>query len=92
MGEKYFLKLYVTGETAASRKMVDQLQKILKHEYQDRYSLAVIDILKNPELAEEDKILATPTLIKKLPPPIKKIIGDLSTKDKVFKGLALQTK
>lgn len=65
------------------------LNTILEQEFQGVYALKVIDVLKNPQLAEEDKILATPTLAKILPPPVRKIIGDLSDREKVLIGLDL---
>ena len=63
------------------------LNSILEEEFQGVYALKVIDVLKNPQLAEEDKILATPTLSKILPPPVRKIIGDLSDRERVLNGL-----
>ena len=85
--KKYVLKLYVLGETDNSRKAIRNIEEILKSELKDIYSLEVIDILKNPQLAEDDKITAVPTLIKVLPDPVRKIIGDLSQKDKVLLGI-----
>ena len=89
MAAKCILKLYVTGQTANSQKAIETLEKVLAMELKGAYSLQVIDVLKNPQLAEEDKILATPTLTKVLPPPVRKIIGDLSDVDKVLLGLDL---
>lgn len=86
---KFVLKLYITGQTPASARAVANLQKICKQELDDRYELQIIDILERPQLAEDEKILATPTLIKELPPPLKRIIGDLSDKEKVLLGLDL---
>lgn len=65
------------------------LKNILEQEFKGVYTLKVIDVLKNPQLAEEDKILATPTLSKILPPPVRKIIGDLSDRERVLIGLDL---
>jgi len=73
-----FFKLYVTGQTATSVRAIKNLQNILKNELKELYELKIIDVLKNPRLAEEEKILATPTLTKILPRPIRRIIGDLS--------------
>lgn len=84
----YVLKLYVAGNTPHSVKALKTLKTILE-EFQGVYALKVIDVLKNPQLAEEDKILATPTLSKVLPPPVRKIIGDLSDREKVLIGLDL---
>jgi len=89
MASKYVLKLYVLGQTANSQKAIKNLNALLKNELKDLYTLKIIDVLKNPGLAEEDKILATPTLTKALPLPIRKIIGDLSDKEKVLLGLDL---
>ena len=89
MESKYVLKLYVTGQTSSSKKVIKNLENILKHELKGMYQLKVIDILKHPRLAEEDKILATPTLTRVLPPPIRRIIGDLSNKERVLLGLDL---
>ncbi|MBE9189361.1 circadian clock protein KaiB [Gloeocapsopsis crepidinum LEGE 06123] len=85
----YVLKLYVTGNTYRSVQAIKTLKKILEEEFQGVYALKVIDVLKNPQLAEEDKILATPTLAKILPLPVRKIIGDLSDREKVLIGLDL---
>ena len=89
MPVKYVLKLYVTGLTPRSQDAVKNLKKILNEDYKGVYSLRVIDVVKHPNLAEDDKILATPTLIKILPPPVRRIIGDLSNKEKVLLGLDL---
>jgi circadian clock protein KaiB len=85
----YVLKLYVAGNTPNSVRALKTLKDILEQEFQGVYALKVIDVLKNPQLAEEDKILATPTLAKVLPPPVRKIIGDLSDREKVLIGLDL---
>ncbi|MGK7888475.1 MAG: circadian clock protein KaiB [Leptolyngbyaceae cyanobacterium] len=85
----YILKLYVAGNTPNSIRALRTLNSILEQEFQGVYALKVIDVLKNPQLAEEDKILATPTLAKILPPPVRKIIGDLSDREKVLIGLDL---
>jgi circadian clock protein KaiB len=85
----YILKLYVAGNTPSSIRALKTLNNILEEEFQGVYALKVIDVLKNPQLAEEDKILATPTLSKILPPPVRKIIGDLSDRERVLIGLDL---
>lgn len=85
----YVLKLYVAGNTPNSVRALTILKNILEQEFKGVYALKVIDVLKNPQLAEEDKILATPTLAKILPPPVRKIIGDLSDREKVLIGLDL---
>ncbi|MFM7365728.1 MAG: circadian clock protein KaiB [Cuspidothrix sp.] len=85
----YVLKLYVAGNTPNSVRALKTLKTILEQEFQGVYALKVIDVLKNPQLAEEDKILATPTLSKILPPPVRKIIGDLTDRERVLIGLDL---
>jgi len=85
----YILKLYVAGNTPNSMRALNTLKGILETEFKGVYALKVIDVLKSPQLAEEDKILATPTLAKILPPPVRKIIGDLSDREKVLIGLDL---
>ena len=85
----YILKLYVAGNTPNSMRALKTLRNILDTEFQGVYALKVIDVLKNPQLAEEDKILATPTLSKILPPPVRRIIGDLSDRERVLIGLDL---
>jgi circadian clock protein KaiB len=77
------------GTRPTLSKALKTLKNILEQEYQGVYALKVIDVLKSPQLAEEDKILATPTLAKVLPPPVRKIIGDLSDREKVLIGLDL---
>jgi circadian clock protein KaiB len=91
MPAKYVLKLYVTGQTANSLRAIANLKSILKGELKELYTLKVIDVLKNPKLAEDEKILATPTLSRVLPPPVRRIIGDLSDREKVLLGLDLMT-
>ena len=85
----YILKLYVAGNTPNSMRALKTLRNILETEFRGVYALKVIDVLKNPQLAEEDKILATPTLAKILPPPVRRIIGYLSDRERVLIGLDL---
>jgi len=85
----YILKLYVSGNTSSSIIALRTLNNILEQEFKGVYVLKVIDVKENPQLAEEDKIMATPTLAKILPPPVRKIIGDLSDREKVLIGLDL---
>jgi circadian clock protein KaiB len=84
---KFLLKLYVTGQSPRAQTAIANLQRICDEELEGAYELEIIDVLENPEAAEDDKILATPTLIKQLPPPLRRIIGDLSNKEKVLLGL-----
>lgn len=86
---KYKLKLYVTGQTPKTIRTINNLKSICDSEFKDQYELVIIDVLEKPQLAEDEKIMATPTLIKELPPPIKRLIGDLSDSDRVLLGLDL---
>jgi len=86
---KYTLKLYVTGQTPRSQRAIANLKEICAKEIENKWELMVIDVLENPQLAENEKIIATPTLVKELPAPIRRIIGDLSDQEKVLLGLDL---
>jgi circadian clock protein KaiB len=88
--EKYVIKLYVTGQTPRAQQAIDNLRRICEQELGGRYDLAVIDVLQRPQLAEDEKILATPTVVKELPIPIRRIIGDLSDSERVLLGLDLR--
>ena len=85
----YILNLSGACYTPKSTRALKMLNTIQEEEFQVVYALKVIDVLQNPQLAEEDKILATPTLAKILPPPVRKIIGDLSDRERVLIGLDL---
>ncbi len=87
----YVLKLYITGTSSTAKQAIANLQRICDEELHGRYDLEIIDVLEHPELAETDRILATPTLIKRLPPPLRRVIGDLSDKHKVLLGLELRS-
>lgn len=87
---KYTLKLYVTGNTSRAERAISNLRKICEEELRGQYHMVVIDVLERPQLAEDEKIMATPTLIKHLPPPLRRIIGDLSDIEKVLLGLDIQ--
>ena len=88
--KKFELRLYVAGETPLSMRAIDNLRKIcIDHDLENVYDLKVIDVLKEPQLAEDDQIIATPTLVKKLPLPLRKIIGDMSDLNKILVGLDL---
>lgn len=84
------LRLYVTGETPRTRAAIQNLQRICQEELEGEYEIVVIDVIQNPQLAEDERILATPTVIRELPPPVRRVIGDLSDSDKVLLGLDLQ--
>ena len=88
--DKYRLKLYVTGRTPRSQKAIDNLEQILAEGFDDRYELEVIDVLEDPQQAEANKVLATPTLVRELPPPLRRVIGDLSDRHQVLLGLDLE--
>lgn len=88
----YVLRLYVTGTTPASARAVANIKKICEEHLQGRYELEVIDIYQQPEIAEKEQIIAVPTLIKKLPPPLHRIIGDLSDTARVLAGIDLWEK
>lgn len=88
--KKYLLKLYVVRKTPKSERAIKSLKSILKG--MEDYDLKIVDVLKHPELAEEEKILAVPTLVRELPTPIQHIIGDLTEKEKVLIGLNLESK
>jgi circadian clock protein KaiB len=79
--------LYVTGKTSKAEIAIANLRRICDEELPGKYELEIIDVLEQPQLAEDEKILATPTLIKKLPPPLRRVIGDLSDREKVLLGL-----
>lgn len=88
--KKYILKLYVTGNTSRSEQAIANLRDICEKELNGQYAMEVIDVLERPQLAEDEKIMATPTLIKELPPPLRRIIGDLSDREKVLLGLDMR--
>ena len=87
--EKLLLKLYVTGHTSRSERAITNLRRICDVEFEGQYELAVVDILENPQLAEDERIIATPTLVKELPIPLRRVIGDLTDAEKVLLGLDL---
>jgi circadian clock protein KaiB len=88
--DKFVLKLYVTGTSPRTRQAIENLRRICEQDLHGRYQLDIIDVLEHPQAAEDDRILATPTLIKRLPPPLRRVIGDLSDKEKVLFGLEVR--
>jgi circadian clock protein KaiB len=88
--EMWLLRLYVAGQTPKSVSAFANLNKICKEYLAGKYQIEVIDLLENPQLAKGDQILAMPTLVRKLPEPVKKIVGDLSNTVKVLVGLDLR--
>jgi len=87
---KYELRLYIAGQTPKSIIALKNINKYCKEHLAGKYSIEVIDLLKNPQLAEGDQIFAIPTLVRKVPEPIRKIIGDLSNEEKVLVGLNIR--
>lgn len=87
---QYLLKLYVTGSNPRADLAIVNLRRICEQELAGQYELEIIDVLEHPQLAEDEKILATPTLIKQLPPPLRRVIGDLSDTEKVLLGLEVR--
>jgi circadian clock protein KaiB len=90
--EYFYLRLYVAGQTQKSLQAFANLKKICEEHLNGQYEIEVVDLLENPQLAEGDQILAIPTLVRRLPPPLKKIIGDLSETERVLIGLDLRPK
>ena len=85
------LSLYIAGDTPKSRTALNNLKKICVEHLDGRYRIKVIDLLKNPKLARDHQILALPTLVRQLPQPIRKIIGDLSNTERVLVGLGIES-
>jgi circadian clock protein KaiB len=87
--ETYVLRLYVSGQSLRSLRAIQQVEKLCREHLQGRYELEVIDIRQNPERLEQDQIFATPTLVKELPPPLQRLIGDMTDTEKVMVSLDL---
>jgi circadian clock protein KaiB len=87
--DKWVLRLYVAGQTPKALTAFANLKKICEEQLKGKYSIEVIDLLKNPQLGAADQIFALPTLVRKLPVPVRKIIGDLSNTERVLIGLDL---
>ena len=88
--EKWNLRLYVAGQTERSVRAFDNLRKLCDEHLAGQYDIEVIDLIREPQLARGDQIIAVPTLVRKLPPPVRKIIGDLSNTERVLVGLDLR--
>lgn len=88
-GERYILRLYVTGMTPKAGRAIENVRSICHAHLEGRYSLEVVDIYQQPALAREQQIIAAPTLIKEFPLPLRRIIGDMSNSDRVLAGLNL---
>ncbi|HEX6266762.1 MAG TPA: circadian clock KaiB family protein [Burkholderiales bacterium] len=89
-GEKWELRLYTAGQTPKSLAAIKNLKKVCEEHLAGRYEIEIIDLLKNPRLAKDDQIVAIPTLVRKLPDPVRKIIGDLSDTERALVGLQLK--
>ena len=85
--QRYVFKLYVTGNTPRSERAIENLRRLCDRLLPDQYELAIVDVLEQPQLAEQDRILATPTLVKHVPPPARRVLGDLSDAEQVIWGL-----
>lgn len=87
--DKWILRLYVAGQTPKAISAFNNLKIICEEQLKGKYSIVVVDLLENPQLARNDQILAVPTLVRKLPQPVRNIIGDLSNTERVLVGLDL---
>lgn len=88
--EKWILRLYIAGQTPKCRTALNNLRAICENKLEGKYQIEIIDLLENPQLSREHQILAIPTLVRKLPVPVRKIIGDLSDTERVLVGLELK--
>jgi circadian clock protein KaiB len=87
--DRWLLRLYIAGQTPKAISAINNLKLICEEQLKGKYRLEVIDLLRHPQLARDNQILAVPTLVRKLPIPVRKIIGDLSDRDRVLVGLDL---
>ena len=90
--DEWILRLYTAGETTRSLSALQNLESICEQHLKGRYRIEVVDLLKHPQLARGDQIVAVPTLVRRLPPPMKRIIGDLSNENSVLVGLDLRSR
>ena len=88
--EKWNLRLYTAGQSPKSLAALDNLKRVCEQHLSGRYSIEVVDLLKNPRLAKDDQIVAIPTLVRKLPEPLRRIVGDLSDTERTLVGLQLR--
>lgn len=88
----FVLRLYVVGATPASQRAISNLREICETKLAGRYELEVIDVYQEPTLSAGEQIVAAPTLIKQLPPPVRRLVGDMSDRDRVLLGLDIQTR
>ena len=89
---RYVLRLYITGMTPRSQRAIESIKATCEEHLKGRYELEIVDIYEHPTLAEGEQIIAAPTLIKALPLPLRRLVGDLSDQDRVLLGLDLRTK
>ena len=87
--ERFVLRLFVSGLSARSRRAIDNIKQLCETHLAGRYELQIIDIYQQPELAKDQQLIAAPTLIKKLPLPLRRLIGDMSNEDRILVGLNL---
>ncbi len=90
--EQYVLRLYIAGTTPASSRSVENLRSICEEHLKGRYELVVVDVFQQPTLAKDEQIIAVPTLIKRLPAPLRRVVGDLTNEHRVLVGLDLKPK
>lgn len=90
--DHYVLRLYLTGHTSLSLKAVQAVKKLCEEHLPDRYELEIVDLCQHPELAQAAQIIAAPALIKELPPPLRRLIGDLTDSDRVLVALNIKPK
>jgi circadian clock protein KaiB len=90
--KKFVLRLYVSGATSRSSRAIENITNFCEEHLKGRYELEVIDVYQQPGLLDKDQVIAAPTLIKELPPPLRKLIGDMSNKEKVMIGLNVKPK
>ncbi len=90
--EKYVLRLYVTGMTPKSINAIENVRRLCEQHLPGRYELEIVDIYQQPTVARDEQLIAAPTLIKKLPLPLRRFIGDMSNREKILVGLDIETK
>ncbi len=88
--KKFILKLYVSGATRRSSRAIENIRAFCEEHLKGRYELEIVDIYQQPELLEKEQVIAAPTLIKQLPPPLRKLIGDMSDEEKIMVGLNIK--
>ena len=89
--EKVLLRLYISGMTPAAQKAFSNLEKLCEEHFPEKYHIEIVDLKEQPERASKEQIFAVPTVVRELPPPIRKVIGDLSDSEKVLIGLQLSS-